>query len=516
MTSKLASNQNQWQQNLTNVAQTVQNGNKNTYKKYDPNANNNQQQQKMAQQYSAQQPLTQQQKSLMQQTIMSDPIAPTPNTGNSNWGGLSNTIKTQTQPVSNNQTINNMANANQIPTGLRVNVSASNSASNTGNNEPSSDEKMSLPEFVNWGGEGNNTAYFNPTMAATSIPNYTKKEGSYGTYEDDVVKQRGYAQEIGSLGGKTDANGNYIDLFEQIARGVDGPAGPSSNVTNAYVNLDDTLEQMAGSSDIEAAPDSGYKERDLKEGYTVDDLNLMAQNGFNTLGDAYQNALNKAAANYNRLGLRGSGFELADEFGNQTDSITSNYLKNVQQLQNDIATKGLEAEREDRYKNAEANDKNRYDWADYYTKLAEQNYKNKGELAELQQKFGDSQNTNELEGEKLRIDNEHKNINNAGSAIKTYAETAGQSHNQQMDRDKLDGGLAQLDMDYIMRIWEDMLKNDQFTAEQKNDIIKTMLASLATGTAGSNENYNAMIGQFGDYSDYIKDMMKAADYPVQR
>lgn len=498
-TAQQQNNQNQWQKNLTNVAQTVQNGNKNTYKKYNPNATNTQQQ------TSPQ---------IAQNSFVD--YAPPTNTGNINWGGLSNTIKTQTQPVSNNQTINNMANANQLAPGLRANASASNTASNAGNNEPSSDEKMSLPEFVNWGGPGNNTAYFNPTMAATSIPNYTKKEGTYGTYEDDVEKQKTYAKDIGSLGGKTDANGNYIDLFEQIARGVDGPAGPSSNVTNAYVNLDDTLEQMAGSSDIEAAPDSGYKERDLKEGYTVDDLNLMAQNGFNTLGDAYQNALNKAAANYNRLGLRGSGFELADEFGNQTDSITSNYLKNVQQLQNDIATKGLEAAREDLYKNAEANDKNRYDWADYYTKLAEQNYKNKGELAELQQKFGDSQNTNELDSEKLRIDNEHKNINDAGSAIKTYAETAGQSHNQQKDYIDTDTGLAKLDMDYIMRIWEDMLKNDQFTAEQKNEIIKTMMASLATGTAGSNENYNAMIGQFGDYSDYIKDMMKAADYPVQQ
>ncbi len=609
MTSVLAPNQtqqNQWQKNLLNAADYVQNGGNNAYKKYNPNATNTQQQ-KMAQQYSTQQQNPgNSNKRDWERGIMSDPIGPS-NTGNSNWGGLGNTINnaknntnqqqptaaqsslqqilgqltsgdstqfqkifqalqqqqqqtapqtsqpniyrdptykyrleeqqllndpntraqaqqlwnnsSMTQPVSNNQTINNMANANQIPTGLRVNVSSSNqtnSSSQNGNNELSSGEKMSLPSFVNWGGEGNHTAYFNPTMATTDAPSYTQKEGSYGTYDTGIGKQKGYAQEIGSLGGKTDANGNYIDLFEQIAQGVDVPTGPSSNVTNAYSNLDDTLEQMAGSADVEAAPDSGYQERDLQKGYTVDDLNLMAQNGFNTLGDAYQNALNKAAANYNRLGLRGSGFELADEFGNQTDSITSNYLKNIQQLQSDIATKGLEAAREDTYKNADANDANRLNWANYMTNLAQQNYSNKGQLAGLQQNFGDKQSNNELEWTKLLTNIKQNNITNLEDAIKLYQSAMGQSHGQQIDYGNLNGGLAAKDWEAIKGIWDTAIKNDQFTAEQKNEILKTILASLATGTAGSNENYNAMISQFGNYSDYIKDMMSAAGYPTQQ
>ncbi|MBP5468385.1 MAG: hypothetical protein J6Z11_03985 [Candidatus Riflebacteria bacterium] len=507
-----------WAQNLMKAAGYVQNGGNNAYKKYNPNATSTQQQ-KMAQQYSTQQqnPGTSNQRD-WERGIMSDPIGPT-NNGNSNYNGLGNAIKTQTQPVSNNQTINNMANANQIPTGLRVNVSSSNqtnSSSQNGNNELSSGEKMSLPSFVNWGGEGNHTAYFNPTMATTDAPSYTQKEGSYGTYDTGIGKQKTYAQEIGSLGGKTDANGNYIDLFEQIAQGVDVPTGPSSNVTNAYVNLDDTLEQMAGSADVEAAPDSGYQKRDLEQGYTVDDLNLMAQNGFNTLGDAYQNALNKAAANYNRLGLRGSGFELADEFGNQTDSITSNYLKNVQQLQNDIATKGLEAAREDTYKNADANDANRLNWANYITNLAQQNYSNKGQLAGLQQNFGDRQNSNELDWDKYLTSVKQNNITNLEDALKLYQSAMGQSHGQQIDYGNLNGGLAAKDWEAIKGIWDSAIKNDQFTAEQKNEILKTILVSLATGTAGSNENYNSMINQFGNYSDYVKDLMSAAGYQTQQ
>lgn len=507
-----------WAQNLMKAAGYVQNGGNNAYKKYNPNATSTQQQ-KMAQQYSTQQqnPGTSNQRD-WERGIMSDPIGPT-NNGNNNYNGLGNAIKTQTQPVSNNQTINNMANANQIPTGLRVNVSSSNqtnSSSQNGNNELSSGEKMSLPSFVNWGGEGNHTAYFNPTMATTDAPSYTQKEGSYGTYDTGIGKQNTYAQEIGSLGGKTDANGNYIDLFEQIAQGVDVPTGPSSNVTNAYVNLDDTLEQMAGSADVEAAPDSGYQKRDLKQGYTVDDLNLMAQNGFNTLGDAYQNALNKAAANYNRLGLRGSGFELADEFGKQTDSITSNYLKNVQQLQNDIATKGLEAAREDTYKNADANDANRLNWANYITNLAQQNYSNKGQLAGLQQNFGDRQNSNELDWDKYLTSVKQNNITNLEDALKLYQSAMGQSHGQQIDYGNLNGGLAAKDWEAIKGIWETAIKNDQFTAEQKNEILKTILVSLATGTAGSNENYNSMINQFGNYSDYVKDLMSAAGYQTQQ
>ena len=494
MTSVLAPNQtqqNQWQQNLLNAAGYVQNGGKNAYKKYSPNVTNT---------------------STSQNTSTPNTVnnARPTLTGNTNYNGVNNATnnlsgntqtKQQNQPVSNNQTINNMSNYNrQQQTQPMQNVRASQ--------DPTANEKMSLPEFVNWGGPGNNTANFNPTMAAISIPSYTKKEESYGTYDTGIGKQKSYADDIGSLGGKT------INLFEQIAQGVDLPTGPSSNITNAYSNLDDTLETMAGSADIEAAPDSGYQKRDLKQGYTVDDLNLMAQNGFNSLGDAYQNALNKAAANYNRLGLRGSGFELADEFGNQTDSITSNYLKNVQQLQNDIATKGLEAAREDEYRNADANDKNRFDWANYYTNLAQQNFSNHGQLAGLQQTFGDHQNANELDWNKLITNIKQNNITNLEDAIKLYQGALGQSHGQQIDYGNLNGGLAIKDWEAIKGIWETALKNDQFTAEQKNEILKTILATLATGAQGGKEGFNAMTDYFGNanYGEYIKAMMDAAGY----
>ncbi len=654
-----------WTQNLMKAAGYVQNGGNNAYKKYNPNATNTQQQ-KMAQQYSTQQQNPgNSNKRDWERGIMSDPIGPS-NTGNSNWGGLGNTINnaknntnqqqptaaqsslqqilgqltsgdstqfqkifqalqqqqqqtapqtsqpniyrdptykyrleeqqllndpntraqaqqlwnnsSMTQPVKTSQNVNNTANANQLAPGLRANVSASGQVTNTAqnkNNTSQSEESIPVNSFMKWTGEGDNTAVFNPTMAPVSAPNYVKKEGSYGDYDTSVEKQKTYADEIGSLGGR--AGG--IDLFTQIAQGIDVPTGPSSNVTNAYVNLDDTLEKMAGSADVEAAPDSGYisskgsdadktldqmtdaanvqaspdsgyRERDEKKGYSVDDLNLMAQNGYNSLSDAYQNALNKAAANYNRLGLRGSGFELADEFGNQSDSITSNYFKNVQQLQNDIASKGLEAEREDRKWETDANEANRQfwsqfgnnlgnqnfsnlaqlaglqmdfskmdegnrsNWANYFTNLAQQNYSNKGQLAGLQQTFGNSQNANELDWDKYRTSVKQSNINDLKDVIKLYQGIMGQSNDQQGTWATINGGLGKNDWDALMGIWNGSLDINKLNTEQKNDLTKTMLAALATGAQGGKEGFNAMTGYFGDpkFAEYIRGMMNAAGY----
>ena len=622
---------NQWMNNLTNIAKTVQNGN-NNYKKYNPNATNTQQQTSTQQQ---------------QQGIMSNKMAPT-NPGNSNYNGLGNAINntsngsnTNQQQDSRHSYINpipsqkefhldlsnpnvqnllsswkeqlpsngnsgNKANTQQPSTygikdnwnAQRVNIKApdpsdetTSGVTNNGSQQTNiqngtsdsadTNEPIQLKEFVTYGGSGNNTAYFNPTMATTYAPSYTKKEESYGTYDTGLGKQQGYAAMVGSLGGKTDSNGNYIDYLEQIAKGVEVPQGPSSNVTNAYSNLDDTLEKMAGSSNISASPDSGYisqkgsntdktleqmaeaanvqtspdagyRERNIQEGYTSEDLNKMAENGVGQLKDAYNTALNKAAANYNRLGLRGSGFEMADEFGNQSDSITSNYLKNVQQLQNDIDTKGLEAAREDRYKNADANEVNRQFWSqfgnnvgqqnfgnlatlaklqqglsdsdessrqfwsNYDTNLSQQNWNNLGQLAGIQEGFAKDQNANELDWGKLRTSVGQSNIGNIQDAVKLYEGALGQSHGQQIDWGNLNGGLAAKDWEAIKGIWETAIKNDQFTAEQKNEILKTILASIATGTAGSNENFNGMINQFGQYAPYVQEMMGAAGYPVQQ
>ena len=577
---------NQWTNNLTNVAKTVQNGN-NGYKKYNPNATNQQQQSassnspntnpdrfvkygyidnRMAPQSNQQQ---------TQQDIWGDHSVDTTdpnvqkllsswkeangNSGNSEWlNKLVDAYKANQNQTGNNQTVNNVpsygvrdnwnaqsvnnvANNQQQPVQNQSAVRASSSPNTTSSNslntparvnikapEPSgettsgatvgdsSQQSTTQDDFIKWSGPNNTVATFNPTMATTKAPNYTIKEGSYGTYDTGLGKQKDYATMVGSLGGKTDANGNYIDYLEQIAKGVEVPQGPSSNVTNAYSNLDDTLETMAGSSNIKAADDAGYREKNLQEGYTSDDLNKMAENGVGLLKDAYNTALNKAAANYNRLGLRGSGFEMADEFGNQSDSITSNYLKNVQQLQNDIDTKGLEAAREDRYKNADENEKNRQHWSEYDTKLKQDNFGNQGKLAELQQEFAKDQNASELDRNKQRTSAEQSNIDNIKDAVKLYEGALGQSHGQLIDWGNLNGGLAAKDWEAIKGIWETAIKNDQFTAEQKNEILKTILASIATGTAGSNENFNGMINQFAQYAPYIQEMMGAAGYPVQQ
>ena len=134
----------------------------------------------------------------------------------------------------------------------------------------------------------------------------------------------------------------------------------------------------------------------------------------------------------------------------------------------------------------------------------------------MQQNFGDRQNSNELDWDKYLTSVKQNNITNLEDALKLYQSAMGQSHGQQIDYGNLNGGLAAKDWEAIKGIWDSAIKNDQFTAEQKNEILKTILVSLATGTAGSNENYNSMINQFGNYSDYVKDLMSAAGYQTQQ
>lgn len=399
-----------------------------------------------------------------EQGIMSDPIGPT-NTGNSNYNG-SNT--NQQAPVSQN-------------------------------------------DFIDW---HDNTATFNPTMATTQQAPYTRMEGAYGDANTSRINQNDYVGQVASLG-QVDANGNWINNLWKLAQEIT-PYGQSQNIDNANINTDKTLEKMAGSTEATAPDYAGYEARNTKEGYTTDDLKKFYENGMDILQEAYGNSLDKASADFNRLGLRGSGFELADKYGSQSDSITSGFAKNAQQLATDIYTKGLEAEREDRYRNLDTNDKNRLDWSNYFTNLGQQGFSNLAQLAGLQQQFANGLNSNNLDWSKYYTDVDLKNKDALTNAIKLYQDIARQGDSSFIDWARVNGGLAQNDENNIQTRWKNSFDIWDKNAGYQNELLKTFLVTLATGATGSNENYKNLIGQFGNIQDYMKSLLTSAGFNFNR
>ena len=203
----------------------------------------------------------------------------------------------------------------------------------------SNDVSKSLIEMGNDG----RTVNIDQSYVTSELPSYTQSEGQYGTYDTAVAKGGEYSDSIGDM-----SQWSYplLKMAEELGSYKD-------------LGLDAEHQAQIDSNYIQAQDLNDYQDRNLKEGYSAEDLAVMSQNGLNSLNSAYQKALNSAAADYNRLGLRGSGFELGNSYGNTEDSITGQYLSNVQKLQSEIDSKGLEAAREDLYKNADANDRNR-------------------------------------------------------------------------------------------------------------------------------------------------------------
>lgn len=97
-------------------------------------------------------------------------------------------------------------------------------------------------------------------------------------------------------------------------------------------------------------------DRKLQEGYDASYLKELAAQGIDPLNDAYKEAVRTAGADFNRLGLGGSGFELGNKYGSQADSITSKYLAAVGDVQRSVALRGAEAARADRFANANMQD----------------------------------------------------------------------------------------------------------------------------------------------------------------
>lgn len=168
------------------------------------------------------------------------------------------------------------------------------------------------------------------------------------------------ADTFGSLG-NYQANNKYLDPIAQIGRELSGPG------FGTYNSVDRTPMINRVGADISTPEVSGYNnalegtvqnrltqnmDRSLQEGYGTEYLTTLANQGIAPLREAFQDAINAATADYNARGLAGSGFEYGKKYGTGTDSISRRYMDAVSDLEADIATRGAEAAREDRFRNA--------------------------------------------------------------------------------------------------------------------------------------------------------------------
>lgn len=125
----------------------------------------------------------------------------------------------------------------------------------------------------------------------------------------------------------------------------------------------DTVLTEIGSA-INSDPNAGYKKSGLKAGFSDDYLKTLAESQIDPLNEAYNEAVKSASGDFNRLGLAGSGFEIGGKYGDNPDSITSRYLKEVGDVHRDVALRGAEAAREDRFNIHQIDEDARRYWTD--------------------------------------------------------------------------------------------------------------------------------------------------------
>lgn len=390
------------------------------------------------------------------------PTATTPTTS------TTSAIPTQAQP--------GFGTGTSIPYGQRnYSVFSGSNADADGNNG----------SLVKMGADGR-TVNIDQSYATKELPSYTMSEAQYGTYDTSMAKGDEFQKYIGD-------KGNWSDGLLETVKAIDDYdtlAGRKEDINSSYTTAQDLNK---------------YEDRNVKEGYSAEDLAVMSQSGLDSLNNAYKRALNSAAADYNRLGLRGSGFELGNSYGNTTDSITGQYLSNVAKLQNEIDAKGLEAAREDRFRNAEANDKNRAD------------------VIKTALDIGNSMN----DTDNKRIENiqniQEKNRNAYSEALKTINNLFTSSDQSQRGWASQNESEHKNDYDSILKAIE-LGKQSQATQYSTAATILNGLLN-AIGTASSGGNKDALNGAIerinqitnpkdDNSSSYLNELMKALGIPI--
>lgn len=101
----------------------------------------------------------------------------------------------------------------------------------------------------------------------------------------------------------------------------------------------------------------GNINRSLPEGYTADYLNNLAAGQMDPLKEAFDLALSRSNSDWNNRGLRASTFPGSEQFGAQPDSVSSRFIKEAGNVARDVNLRGQEAAREDRFRNADLQDR---------------------------------------------------------------------------------------------------------------------------------------------------------------
>ena len=193
-------------------------------------------------------------------------------------------------------------------------------------------------------------------------PEYQNTAGTLGSY----TAGKNWDQNLAKIG--QTVNKSSVGAYQNPGA---APAGSSLDRQNqAYVNAQ-------GQATIQNPENAGYQQSNLQEGFDADYLKKLSASQIDPLKEAYEESLRLAGADFNRLGLRGSGFEVGDKFGSQPGSITSRYLTEIGNVARDVALRGAEAEREDRYRQQEFNEANRQNWSTFDQNLDQQNFANR-------------------------------------------------------------------------------------------------------------------------------------------
>lgn len=320
--------------------------------------------------------------------------------------------------------------------------------------------------------------YIDRANAETATPHYNPILGKFGSYGDEYVDEvtgeinkPSYTSDayVGNLKGVMEENPDEINMTEPMQSSLDDMRGVAEKAVDDILG-DGTKYDYKGLS---------------QQGYSSDDLAKMGENDFNYLNKAYNTALQKAQANYNRLGLRGSGFELADEFGNQEDSITSNYLDKVRQLQNDIDVKGLEARREDEKFDIDEKLKYAQGQNDAYGTVTSVIDRYNQDLAQEQhwiQQFGEDR-ANKLKDYTLQTYKLAADLDNMDDA-------------QKLAWAKENAAEAQSDYDNALKLWTTAIDVDKEYAKNNMELAKQRMNAIAAILAQNNkEIFDAFISE---------------------
>lgn len=205
-------------------------------------------------------------------------------------------------------------------------------------------------------------------------PTYQRTAGMLGSYSPG----RNWDKNLAEIG-KT-VNKSTVGSYKAPAEAQ--PGTPQAQQNQAY-------SAAQNQAKIAAPTYAGYQQKNLQQGFSDDYLQKLSASQVDPLKEQYEESLRLAGADFNRMGLGGSGFEVGAKYGDQPGSITSRYLQEIGNVARDVALRGAEAEREDAYRLADMNEAARQNWAGFDTNLAQQNFGNQQAMLDAASRMTD-------------------------------------------------------------------------------------------------------------------------------